>query len=33
MEELDRTVTRAQRLRSEPERQETDSEESEPVET
>ena len=33
MEELDRAVTRARRLRGEPERQETDSEESEPVET
>ena len=33
MEELDRAVTRARRLRGEPERQETDSEESEQVET
>ena len=33
MEELDRAVTRARRLRGEPERQETDSEASEQVET
>src|SRR6266550_2259403 len=33
MEQLDRAVTRARRLRGEPERQETDSEASEQVET
>jgi len=33
MEELDRAVARARRLRGEPERLETDSEESEPVES